>query len=265
MFLNDLNETSLQKLNNALTEVFGMKFNFNNDAGKLQAVAEATDNRIEQLRDNGVDVSSKDFQKLLLIKEGIAMALKEVAPARQGKKVKKKVQESQDLDQAEVLLAAKQMADDLQKMAEDLASMQVEELMSITNAMKEEVGTAEAEAFNQAAEAAIASALDSVKSANEQVSNAVLAAQGQEVSDMSMDDGMGMEPEMGGEMDMDMDIEMDDEFAGADAADELSDETGREMKEDAYMSALKMIKEAQNNGKVNASILQKAFKVIRDR
>lgn len=265
MFLNDLNETSLQKLNNALTEVFGMKFNFNNDAGKLQAVAEATDNRIEQLRDNGVDVSSKDFQKLLLIKEGIAMALKEVAPARQGKKVKKKVQESQDLDQAEVLLAAKQMADDLQKMAEDLASMQVEELMSITNAMKEEVGTAEAEAFNQAAEAAIASALDSVKSANEQVSNAVLAAQGQEVSDMSMDDGMGMEPEIGGEMDMDMDIEMDDEFAGADAADELSDETGREMKEDAYMSALKMIKEAQNNGKVNASILQKAFKVIRDR
>ena len=265
MFLNDLNETSLQKLNNALTEVFGMKFNFNNDAGKLQAVAEATDNRIEQLRDNGVDVSSKDFQKLLLIKEGIAMALKEVAPARQGKKVKKKVQESQDLDQAEVLLAAKQMADDLQKMAEDLASMQVEELMSITNAMKEEVGTAEAEAFNQAAEAAIASALDSVKSANEQVANAVLAAQGQEVSDMSMDDGMGMEPEMGGEMDMDMDIEMDDEFAGADAADELSDETGREMKEDAYMSALKMIKEAQNNGKVNASILQKAFKVIRDR
>lgn len=265
MFLNDLNETSLQKLNNALTEVFGIKFNFNNDAGKLQAVAEATDNRIEQLRDNGVDVSSKDFQKLLLIKEGIAMALKEVAPARQGKKVKKKVQESQDLDQAEVLLAAKQMADDLQKMAEDLASMQVEELMSITNAMKEEVGTAEAEAFSQSAEAAIASALEAVKSANEQVSNAVLAAQGQEVSDMSMDDGMGMEPEMDGEMDMDMDVEMDDEFAGADAADELSDETGREMKEDAYMSALKMIKEAQSNGKVNASILQKAFKVIRER
>ena len=269
MFLNDLNETSLQKLNNALTEVFGMKFNFNNDAGKLQAVAEATDNRIEQLRDNGVDVSNKDFQKLLLIKEGIAMALKEVAPARQGKKVKKKVQESQDLDQAEVLLAAKQMADDLQKMAEDLASMQVEELMSITNAMKEEVGTAEAEAFNQAAEAAIASALDSVKSANEQVSNAVLAAQGQPVTDMGMDDGMGMEPELGGDMDLDMDAEpemdmdMGDDFAGADAADDMSDETGREMKEDAYMSALKMIKEAQNNGKVSSQLLQKAFAVIR--
>ena len=39
------------------------------------------------------------------------------------------------------------MADDLQKMAENLASMQVEEL-TVTNAMKEEVGVAEAETFS---------------------------------------------------------------------------------------------------------------------
>lgn len=269
MFLDDLNETSFKKLNNALTEVFGLKLNFNTDAGKLQAIKEHTDVRIEQLRDNGVDVSSKEFQKLLLIKEGLAMALKEVAPPRQDKKVKRKIKESQDLDQAEVLLAAKQLADDLQKMAEDLANMQVQELMSITNAMKDEVGTAEAEAFNAAAESAIASALESVKAANESVANAVLAAQGQEVSDMGMDDGMGMEPEMGMDDDMggDMDIDdtmADDEFGGADAADAMSDDLGREMKEGAYLTALRMIKEAQNNGKVNASLLQKAFKVMRN-
>ena len=68
-----------------------------------------------------------------------------------------------ELDQAEVLLAAKNMADELQKMAENLASMQVEELMSITNAMKEEVGTAEADAFNTLAEAAIGSVLRQLK------------------------------------------------------------------------------------------------------
>lgn len=259
----------MQKLSRALNEVFGLQFNFKADASKLQKVAEATDVRIDQLRDNGVDVSTKEFQKLLLIREGLAMALKEVAPARQGKKVKKKIKESQDLNQAEVLLAAKQLADDLQKMAEDLASMQVEELMSITNAMKEEVGTAEAEAFNAAAESAIAGALESVKAANASVANAVLAAQGQPVDDMSMDDGMGgmgAEPEMGGDMEMgaEPEMDMDDEFGGADAADAMSDETGREMKEGAYLTALKMIKEAQNNGKVNASLLQKAFKVMRN-
>ena len=36
-----------------------------------------------------------------------------------------------DLDQAEVLQPARQLCDDLQKMAEDLASMQVEDPMSI--------------------------------------------------------------------------------------------------------------------------------------
>ena len=68
------------------------------------------------------------------------------------------------------------MADDLQKMAENLASMQVEELMS-TNAMKEEVGVAEADEPPQSAEMAIGQALDAVKKANDDVNNAVLVAQ----------------------------------------------------------------------------------------
>lgn len=262
MFLNDLNENKFGKLKSVLKEVFNLELNFKTDYNKLKAIKEATDNRIQSLRESGYDSSNRDFQKLLLIKEGIAMALREVAPARQGKTVKKKIRESQDLDQAEVLLAAKQMADDLQKMAEDLASMQVEELMSITNAMKEQVGPAEAEAFSQAAESAIAGALDAVKAANEGVNNAVLAAQGQPVSDMGDDMG-GMEPEMGGDMDMGMEPEMGDDFEGADAADEMSDDTGREMKEDAYLSAMRMIKEAQQNGQVNAAILKQAFAKLR--
>lgn len=258
MFLNDLNENKFDKLKLALKEVFGLELNFSSDAAKLKAIHESTVTRIESLYNSGVDVSAKEFQKLLLIKEGLQMALKEVAPARQGKSVKKKIKESQDLDQAEVLLAAKQMADDLQKMAENLASMQVEELMSIANAMKEQVGPAEAEAFNSAAESAISAALESVKNANEQVNNAVLAAQGNPVPT-----DMEMEPEQSDtDFADDLDADLDD-FEGADAADDMTDDTGREMKEDAYMSALKMIKEAQNNGKVSSALLQKAFAVIR--
>ena len=56
--------------------------------------------------------------------------------------------------------------------------------------------------------------------------------------------------------------EMDD-FEGVDAAnaDELDGE--REMKEDAYLSALKMVKEAQSNGKVSKELLKKAFEELR--
>jgi len=252
MNLTDLKDGSFSKLNSTLKEVFGIQLDFNKDAGKLKAIKESTIRQIENLRDNGIDQSNRDFQKLLLIKEGLDYAIE----------TKEEVMETQDLDQAEVLLAAKQMADDLQKMAENLASMQVEELMSITNAMKDEVGTAEADAFNAAAEAAIGGALEAVKGANEAVNNAVLAAQGQNVeTDMDMDMG-GEEPDMGGD-EIEMEPEMGDDFEGADAADEMSDEDGREMKEDAYLAALRMIKEAQQDGKVSKDLLKKAFGTLK--
>jgi hypothetical protein len=253
MDLHQLNEKRIGKLDRVLREVFGTSFNFKASTKKLQAVREATANKINALQDRGVDVSNKQYQKLLLVAEGIDMTL-----------AKRKVTESQDLDTAEVLLAAKQMADDLQKMAEQLASMQVEDLMSITNAMKEELGSAEAEAFNATTEAAISSALEAVKAANDQVNNAVLAAQGQPVeTDMDMDMGAdaAIAPDMGD--DMDVGIDVGDDFAGADAASIETDGSGREMKEDAYLHAIKMVKEAQNNGKISPAILKRAFAAMK--
>ena len=250
MELQQLKENKLTTLKRVLDDVFSLKLDFNAPSSKLEKIKESTQKKITSLRENGQDVSNKDFQKLLLIAEGMDMAIE-----------KKKLEESADLDQAEVLLAAKQMADDLQKMAENLASMQVEDLMSIHNAMKEQVGTAEADAFNSSAEAAIGAALDAVKSANEQVGNAVLTAQGMAPETTDMDMPMG-EPE--GDMDLGLDAPMDepamdDDFGGADAADVDSDIDGREMKEDAYLSAVRTIKEAQAEGKVSPAILKQAF------
>ena len=258
MELQQLKENKLTTLKRVLDDVFSLKLDFNAPSAKLEAIQESTQKKITSLRENGQDVSNKDFQKLLLIAEGMDMAIE-----------KKKLEESADLDQAEVLLAAKQMADDLQKMAENLASMQVEDLMSIHNAMKEQVGTAEADAFNSSAEAAISSALDAVKSANEQVGNAVLTAQGIAPAPTDMDMPMG-EPEGDMEAGLDdldapMDAPMDDEFGGADAMDADSDMDGREMKEDAYLAAVRTIKEAQAEGKVSPAILKQAFAQLKNK
>jgi hypothetical protein len=263
MILSDLQENAFAKLQKTLSEVFDVNVNFKASKNKLTLMSESTDTRIQQMRDSGIDQSNKDYQKLLLIKEGLTIA---ISTAKE--ETVNNITESADLDQAEVLLAAKQMADDLQKMAENLASMQVEDLMSITNAMKEEVGTAEAEAFNAAAEAAIGSALEAVKTANDQVSNAVLTAQGQPVTDM--DTTPDMEAPMGDEMpDMDVDLDMDaeapaDDFEGTDAADNSFDDTGREMKEDKYLAAVRMIKEAQREGKISKDIVKAAFGKLKD-
>ena len=255
MELKQLNVKNLNKLDSTLKEVFGMSFDFAAGNAKLSKVKTVTEQKIKALRESGVEVNDKQYQKLLLVLEGINTAM-ENTPVMEN-----------ELDQAEVLLAAKNMADDLQKMAENLASMQVEELMSITNAMKEEVGTAEADAFNTSAEAAIGSALEAVKTANAQVADAVLVAQGQAPeSDMGMDD-TSMDGDMdAGLDDMSGDIEVEpemDDFEGADAASAETDDGGREMKEDAYLQALSMVKEAQADGKVNKEILKQAFAVLK--
>ena len=248
MELKQLNVKNLNKLDSTLKEVFGMSFDFAAGNAKLSKVKTVTEQKIKALRESGVEVNNKQYQKLLLVLEGINTAM-ENTPVMEN-----------ELDQAEVLLAAKNMADDLQKMAENLASMQVEELMSITNAMKEEVGTAEADTFNASAEAAIGSALEAVKSANAQVSDAVLVAQGQAPAT-----DMGMEEPMDAPMDAPLDdIETPvDDFEGADAASAETDEEGREMKEDKYLKALSMVKEAQAEGKVNKQVLKQAFAVLK--
>jgi hypothetical protein len=251
MELKHLQVNSLNKLDSVLKEVFGTSFNFSAGNAKLTKVKTVTEQKIKALRESGVAVNDKQYQKLLLVLEGIETVM-----------AQNPIMED-ELDSAEVLLAAKNMADDLQKMAENLASMQVEELMSITNAMKEEVGTAEADTFNASAEAAIGSALDAVKSANAQVSDAVLVAQGQAPeSDMGMEEPMDapMEPEM--DMDAELDAPVDD-FEGADAASAETDEEGREMKEDKYLKALSMVKEAQADGKINKDVLKQAFAVLK--
>ena len=254
MELKHLQVNSLNKLDSVLKEVFGMNFDFAAGNAKLSKVKVVTEQKIKALRESGVEVNNKQYQKLLLVLEGIDTKMAENT-----------VMEN-DLDSAEVLLAAKQMADDLQKMAENLASMQVEELMSITNAMKEEVGIAEADAFTASAEAAISSALDAVKAANAQVNDAVLVAQGQapatDMMEPEMDMDAPVEPEMDMGMDADVAPEMDD-FEGADAASAETDEDGREMKEDAYLSALRLVKEAQANGKVNKQVLKQAFAALK--
>jgi len=248
MDLNNLKVNKITKLDSVLKEVFGVNFNFGADGAKLQKVKTFTESKIKSLRDNGVAVNDKQYQKLLLVLEGIKEAMSN-----------KPVVTESELDQAEVLLAAKQMADDLQKMAENLASMQVEELMSITNAMKEEVGVAEADAFSQSAEMAIGQALEAVKKANDDVSNAVLVAQGQ-----APESDMSMEPAPEAPMDMDAPAEepAGDDFEGADAASAETDADGREMKEesvDPYLKAIKMVKEAQSEGKVSKDVLKRAF------
>jgi hypothetical protein len=135
------------------------------------------------------------------------------------------------MEEAKVILAAKELSDKIQGMIEDAAKMQVQDLLPVVDAMRSDVGQAEAEGFATQADAALAGLVEALKTAKIAYDSAIQTAQGlAPANDMDMDGGMG--DEMGDEIDgMDVDMSaMDDEFGGDDANVGDEEPTGREMK-----------------------------------
>jgi len=166
----------------------------------------------------------------------------------------------QDLDSAELLLAAKDMVDRLQKMAEDVASMQVEDLMSLVDAMRDQFGVDKAEAFNASVESSLQSALDTIKNTHSSVDNAIAVLSG----DASAQTDMGAIP--GGDMEApveptnDMDVGMDGAEAGAGPEEEPA---GREAKDESFESVQQSLFSAINEGKLGKGLLRSVAKKLK--
>lgn len=236
MYLNDLQSAthSVEKLNRILATTFGTDINLAEmSTDTLGRMLTTTRAKINQIKESDLKYwENPQYNKLTLIKEQLSTYIKEVAPGRtDGKKMKKKMKESTDLASAEVLLAAQELVDKLQGIVEDLAEMQVQELMPIVDAMKEQVGFDIAEQYNSAAEAALVSLLDQAKTAKEALENATLQAQGKPVNGPATTD-MGMEPEIADIPDAG-DMDMGDEFAGDDSAAGDENAIGRELKSES--------------------------------
>jgi len=242
MYLNDLNSAShnVDKINKVLANTFGHSVDISEmSTNSLERMLNVTDAKITQIKESDLTYwENPQYNKLHLISHSLRTYINEVAPVRSEGKVKTKVKEAADLEQAEVLLAAREMVDKVQKMVEDLAEMQVQELMPIVDAMKEQIGFEAAEAFNTAAEAALGAFLDQAKAAKEAMENATLAASGQAPA-TPMPTDMGMEPEM----DMDADLDMGDDFDADPAAAGEDNATGREMKEGVDVMEAQALKE----------------------
>lgn len=276
MELLDIVASEATAINSALASITGKKIrDFSNAEAKLKRVQE----NIQDRRSDPGAESTPEYASDVLQASLYEEVLREVSPTMRKTK-KKNVKESvtkskklailmeQDLDQAEVVLAAKAMIDKLQGMAEDLAEMSVEELMPIVDAMKESFGIDMANQFSANAESILQPALDVIKQARDGMDNAVLGLTGEGPSpDMAMAPGadMGMAPgsDMGiaptaSEPGMDV-MPGEDEFAGADVAAGAMDEpTGRIPKESLEKVGRYMFEHKMENGKVPVDAIKKA-------
>lgn len=277
MYLNDLNSAnhSVEKINRVLADTFGHDINLAEmSTNALERMLSTTQSKMQTIKENDLKYwENSQYNKLNLIQHQLRTYINEVAPGRtDGKTMKTKVKEATDLESAEVLLAAQELVDKLQGMVEDLAEMQVQELMPIVDAMKEQVGFDIAEQYNSAAEAALSALLDQAKSAKEALENATLQAQGKPVNGPAATD-MDMGPEL--DMDAEPDMDMGDDFDGDNAAAGDENTIGRELKSESLdqmerravaearlLAAKGKIYEAVKSGKIPAAQVKKILREL---
>tara|TARA_B100000963_G_scaffold1722_1_gene1276 strand:+ start:3641 stop:4723 length:1083 start_codon:yes stop_codon:yes gene_type:complete len=246
MYLNDLNSAqhNIKKLNRVLADTFKHEVDLSEmSTDSLNRMLSTTNAKMIAIKESDLKYwENPQYNKLGLIAHQIKTYLSEIAPARaDGKRMKTKesVLMEDDLEQAEVMLAAQELVDELQGMVEDVAEMQVQKLMPIVDAMKEQVGFEQAEAYNNAADGALAQLLDAMKTAKGAVENATLTARG-EAPQEAMPTDMGMDApadDMGDEAPAELaDIEGDDEFGADDAAAGEDNPVGRELKGESALA-----------------------------
>jgi len=183
----------------------------------LNAEISERENVVEKAKPDFLDMD-KDGNKKEPMKKAIA------------DKKKKAVKEGAE-DQAELVMAAKDMVDRLTGWMEDTAEMQTESMLELSDAIRDEMGQEQSEAFVNA----VKPALEALYSAMETTRQALTSGVGQLTGEAQPTDDMGAEPapepDMEPTVDQEGDGDLGDEFAAAEPAAGGEEEAGRTRRE----------------------------------
>ena len=140
-------------------------------------------------------------------------------------------------DKAELVMAAKDMVDRVTGWMEDTAEMQTESMLELADAIRDEMGSEQAEAFTASVKPALEAMYGVMETTRQTLTQGVgmLTGEAEPMDAMGAEEpDMDMEPTVDGDADMDMDMEepaADDEFGAADAAAGGEELGGREKRE----------------------------------
>ena len=132
-----------------------------------------------------------------------------------------------ELEKAQVVIAAQSILDKMQKMAEDLAKIEADDIMPMLDSMRLTFGPELTDSFNDITTAKIRQTMEAVKGAKEAITMEVGRLERNINGEMTNDMGMD-QPDLGDNEDLSMD---DEELGDADSDFDLSDEEAPEEEE----------------------------------
>ena len=223
MNLKELAPQTTKRLNKVMESRFGFSIDYDNlTYAKAQRLIYAISENLSKIRKSyGIHTAEKNpkYMEMLMVQEGLNSWLNQQEPLMEG-----------ELETAEAVLAAKDMVDSVQDMITDASKMLNEELPPLLDVIRDQVGTAQADAYKNTVTGALQGLMDSLNSTRDALDNGARSLAGEQVAqpmDMSGSATLGGAAELPAPEVNDFDSEDDDGFAATDAA-AGDDELGRE-------------------------------------
>ena len=223
MNLKELAPQTTKRLNKVMESRFGFSIDYDNlTYAKAQRLSYAISENLSKIRKSyGIHTAEKNpkYMEMLMVQEGLNSWLNQQEPLMEG-----------ELETAEAVLAAKDMVDSVQDMITDASKMLNEELPPLLDVIRDQVGTAQADAYKNTVTGALQGLMDSLNGTRDALDTGARSLAGEQVAQpMDMGGGatLGGAPELPAPEVNDFDSEDDDGFAATDAA-AGDDELGRE-------------------------------------
>jgi len=219
MKLNELNNNRRNYSTRVLKEQYEMPFNVDNmsmsSTRTMLTKVRGLMNESKQSTDYHNSQASPSYMKLVFMEQALSDHYNELRSLPQPRIMV----ENEEVEKSQVVLAAQDMVDQVQKMLEDVGQMQVKELPALVSSIESEIGVNESQTYNDQVSGQLDTLSASLKEASTALKNALNGLTGQAV-DAAFDAGADMGAE-----------------AGMDAGAEIGAEAGAEMGAEAGMDA----------------------------
>ena len=203
MKLTELNNNRRAYSTRVLTEQYEMPFNVDSmsmsSTRTMLAKVRGLMNESKQTPDYHNIQSSSSYMKLVFMEQALADHYTEL---RSHPRARIMV-ENEEVEKSQVVLAAQDMVDQIQKMLEDVGQMQVKELPALVSSIESEIGVNESQSYNDAVSAQLDTLSASLKESSSALKNALNSLTGQTV-DAAFDAGADLGADAGMDADMDM-------------------------------------------------------------
>jgi len=218
MKLNELDYNPILNAQKALSEQYELPFNvegmsLTSTKAMLQKVRGLI-SETKQSPDFYSKQTSPAYMKMVFMEQALAYHFNDLRSRPQPRIVV----ENEEVEKSQVVLAAQDMVDSVQKMLEEVGQMQVKELPALVSSIESEIGVTEAQQYDQE----VSASLDALSASLKEAFAALKGALGTVTGQGGADFGVGA-PEADAEMGADLGADL-----GAEAGAEMGADLGAE-------------------------------------